>query len=76
MESLLFSRLTSKVHAIIQHQHSNFGEETVEGPPISPWSFSSKQRDKDLGLIHYGKRFYISTLSRWLILPPQASPMA
>ncbi len=50
--------------------YSAFGEEVIEGPTISPWSFSSKRRDRESGLVYYGRRFYLPELGRWLTPDP------
>ena len=55
---------------LTRYDYSAFGEEIQDGPTLSPWSFSSKRRDKESGLVHYGRRFYIPTLGHWLTPDP------
>jgi RHS repeat-associated protein len=51
-------------------RYSAFGEQTVFGTIVSPWTFSSKRSDDRNGLVYYGRRFYIPVLGRWLTPDP------
>lgn len=47
---------------------SAFGEEGSSG--ISPWRFSSKRVDEELGIIFFGRRYYDPELGSWLSPDP------
>jgi len=49
--------------------YTAFGEE-LSSPSNSPWGFASKRYDPELGIINFGKRYYIPTLGRWLTTDP------
>lgn len=50
--------------------YSAFGEETLTGPTLSPWRFSSKRSDPDTQLVYYGRRYYLPAMGRWLTPDP------
>lgn len=59
------------------YRYTAFGEETIldeEGSAkelsINPWRFSSKRKDKETGLINFGRRYYQTHLGRWLTADP------
>jgi RHS repeat-associated protein len=47
--------------------YSAFGEEM--GSKMSPWRFASK-RVEETGLVHFGRRYYVPSLGRWLTPDP------
>jgi RHS repeat-associated protein len=63
-----------KTKTIAEHyDFTAFGEELkTDGDPCatSPWRFASKRMHSELGLIHFGKRFYDPHIGRWLTTDP------
>ena len=54
---------------VAKYDFTAFGERvnpTSQNRITSPWQFASKRWDKNLGLIHFGKREYDPTAGRWL----------
>ena len=58
---------------VAKYDFTAFGEKLNPTPPdeiTSPWQFASKRWDKNLRLIHFGKRDYDPTVGRWLTQDP------
>lgn len=53
-----------------QYEFTAFGEELEAGLFENPWCFASKRFDRDLNLIHFGKRDYDPANGRWLTRDP------
>ena len=51
-------------------RYTAFGEELTPHS-ISPWRFSSKRIEEEIGLIFFGRRYYLPTLGRWITQDPQ-----
>lgn len=52
------------------YRYTAFGEELTPAT-LSPWRFSSKRIEKEMGLIFFGRRYYLPTLGRWMTQDPQ-----
>lgn len=64
-----------KVHEF--YRYSPFGEEEIYNDAgkkcyssMNPWRFSSKRKDQETGLIHFGRRVYDPALGRWMTKDP------
>lgn len=62
-------RLIKNGKTLESHVYSAFGESNT--PSLSPWRFSSKRLDPETNLIYFGRRYYNSTLMRWLTCDPK-----
>ena len=51
-------------------RYSAFGEELTSAK-LSPWRFSSKRIEDEIGLVFFGRRYYLPTLGRWVTQDPQ-----
>lgn len=59
------------------YRYNGFGEETLYDQQgrllqtaINPWRFSSKRTDNETGFVYFGRRYYDSTLGRWITPDP------
>lgn len=53
-----------------EYDYTAFGEEEQTNY-INPWRFSSKRYDPETGLVYFGRRYYNSTLGRWVTPDPK-----
>lgn len=53
---------------------SAFGEEKIQGTVVSPWGYSSKRVDEELGLVYFGRRYYDPEIGRWITKDPMGTP--
>ncbi len=51
------------------YSYSSFGEDLFEESLI-PWHFSSKRKDEESGFLYFGRRYYESTIGRWITPDP------
>ena len=60
--------LSGKVFAC--YRYTAFGEEETHGNLLNPWRFASKRADPETGFIHFGRRYYLPAVGRWLTPDP------
>ena len=60
--------LSGKVAAC--YRYTAFGEEEMHGNQLNPWRFASKRVDPETGFIHFGRRYYLPAVGRWLTPDP------
>ena len=66
--SLTLLDLSGKVFAC--YRYTAFGEEETHGNLLNPWRFASKRADPETGFIHFGRRYYLPAVGRWLTPDP------
>jgi RHS repeat-associated protein len=52
------------------YRYSAFGEQEHFGPAESPWTFAGKRQDPLTKWIHFGRRYYLPTIGRFLTPDP------
>lgn len=51
-------------------RYTAFGEETTE-TRFCPWRFASKRLDEETGYVYFGRRYYCSSLGKWITTDPR-----
>ena len=62
--------IDAKGHLAESYRYTAFGEIFPQTNLDNPWRYSSKREDPETGFVYFGRRYYSSTIGRWITPDP------